>query len=62
MEHFLLKVDYTSCEKKDLVNSSYSVDTGVLIIDDPRCMGAETRQKLEHQIMDHDITYRLDWL
>ncbi|KAI9480647.1 MAG: HAD-like domain-containing protein [Benjaminiella poitrasii] len=33
-------------------------DTGVLIIDDPRCMGTEKRKMLERKIMDHEIAYR----
>ncbi|CAO3655369.1 unnamed protein product [Mucor hiemalis] len=33
-------------------------DTGVLLIDDERCMGPESRKKLEHQIMDGKIAYR----
>ncbi|KAF1806014.1 HAD-like domain-containing protein [Mucor lusitanicus] len=33
-------------------------DTGVLIIDDPRCMGSEERKELERQIMDHETPYR----
>ncbi|CEP09388.1 hypothetical protein [Parasitella parasitica] len=33
-------------------------DTGVLIIDDPRCMGSEARKELERQIMDHETPYR----
>lgn len=33
-------------------------DTGVLIIDDPRCMGSQERKELERQIMDHETPYR----
>lgn len=33
-------------------------DTGVLLIDDPRCMGSEERKELERQIMDHETPYR----
>lgn len=34
------------------------IDTGVLLIDDERCMGQEKRKQLEHQIMDGKIAYR----
>ncbi|KAI8977059.1 HAD-like domain-containing protein [Mycotypha africana] len=33
-------------------------DTGVLLIDDPRCMGTEKRKHLEEKILNHEIAYR----